>query len=690
VAVSPVPGFRFNNKSEVIPARSRMLVPAAVVCGLLWLGAIYSAGREITGPILVPLGVLGLLATLVLLLLIQHQHARLRRLAATDALTGLVNHRGFHECLAAELGRAGESGRPLALVAIDLDNFKPINDTHGHPYGDRILRAVGAALSDSVRSTDIAARVGGEEFALILPGTDAETSFAVAERAREKIAEIEVEGFDLSCSAGIAAFPKDAEEPSALCQLADSALYWAKRGGKRRTRRFDPEHSPATWTESQRAEIEALLERDVPVVCVFQPVVNLASGRIVGYEALARFAGSGHRSPDVWFAQAHGCGLGAELEAAAIRAALEPAGRPPDTHLAINVSPSALSADAVKRALTGDLTGIVIEITEHEFVPDDDSLAATVASLRARGARIAIDDAGAGHAGLKQLMRVRPDIVKLDRALISDIHDDPARMALVESFVRFARDVGATVCAEGIESLDELAMTADLDVQWGQGFRLARPAPPWSEISAEAGELCRAALAESFRTMPAEHSPFGSSDRRLVHLSAKLAGARTRHDLESALALIAAELGASKICLSTWHGGDCTVEVIAENGERSNETLFAVDDYPLTAHVLREQEAVQVMVGDPAADPDEVDLLIRLGQRSLLMIPVVCRGETLGLIESYRADERPWSRVEINRARVIANQFASVIATLNDVAATQARVVELPTAKASGGRETRV
>ena len=667
-----------------------MLVPAALVCGLLWLGAVYSAGTEVQTSMLIPLGGAGVVATLVLLLLIQHQHTRLRQLAATDALTGLVNHRGFHERLGGELERAEESGRPLALVAIDLDNFKSINDTLGHPYGDRVLRAVGAALAASVRSTDTAARVGGEEFALILPGADADTSFAVAERARERVAKIQVDGFELSCSAGIAVFPKDAENPSALCQLADSALYWAKRGGKARTRRFDPEHSPATWTDKQREEIARLLERDVPVVAVFQPVVDLASGRIVGYEALARFAGSGHRSPDVWFAQAHGCGLGAELEAAAIRAALEPAGRPADTHLAINVSPSALSSEPVRRALGGDLRGIVIEITEHEFVPDDDALAKAVANLRERGARIAIDDAGAGHAGLKQLMRVRPDIVKLDRALISDIHDDPARVALVESFVRFARDVGATVCAEGIESLDELAMIVDLDVTWGQGFRLARPAPPWAEISTEAAELCRTALAESFRSLPSEGGTVGSSDRRLVHLSAKLAGARTRGDLESALALIAAELGAEKVCLSAWHAADGTVEMLAENGERSTETVFSVNEYPLTTHVLRDQEAIQVLAGDPDADPEEVRLLRESGQSSLLMIPVVCRGETLGLIEAFRLEERAWSRVEINRARVIANQFASVIPTLTGPNGADADVVSLPPLRASAGRETRV
>lgn len=676
---------RFRGRAEAVPARSRVLIPAAVACGLLWLAAMTVAGSQLRGSGLIALGVAGLLLIGTLLLLIQSQHNRLLSLAATDALTGLANHRGFHETLRSEIERARELGRPVALVTLDLDNFKAINDSHGHPYGDTILSAVGSALRAAVRINDTAARVGGEEFALILPGSDTETAFAVAERARENIAATAVPGFELSCSAGIAAFPADADDPSTLCQLADSALYWAKRGGKRRTRRFDPDHSPATWSEGQRAEIEALLAQERPIHPVFQPVVSLANGRIVGYEALARFPGSSMRAPDVWFAQAHGSGLGPELEAAAISAALEPLGRPFDTHLAINVSPSALSTAVVQRTLSGTLEGIVVEITEHEFVPDDDSLQEAVAGLRKRGARIAIDDAGAGHAGLKQLMRVRPDIVKLDQALIRDIHTDPARMALVESFVRFARDVGATVCAEGIESLDELAVIADLDVQWGQGYALARPNEPWAGVSETAAELCRSALAETFRSMPAEGHPVGASDRRLVHLSARLASARTRDDLESTLTLIAAELGASHVALSAWHSEAAVLETLAETGEPAEPRLFAIDEYPLSARVLDEQEAVQVVVGDPESDPSEVELLLALGERSLLMVPVVCRGESLGLIEAYRSDERAWTRAEINRARVVANQFASVIPTLAEDRGPRSET-EL---RATAGHETR-
>ena len=457
--------------------------------GALWLAVVALAVAGMEGSPLVVLSGIGLLGTAALLPVADRQQVRkLRGLAATDALTDLTNHRGFQEVLAAELESARRAARPVALVMMDLDNFKSVNDTHGHPYGDEVLRAVGKNLGGVVRATDTAARVGGEEFALILPGTGGEVAYRIAERAREAVAEVSVRELALSCSAGIATYPADAEDASSLCKFADGALYWAKRQGKQRTRRFDPEHV-ASASDQQAAEIAALIAEPEGIKSVFQPVVDLASGHLVGYEALARFEGSPGRSPQAWFARAHGCGLGPELDAAAIRAALEPVGRPMDTHLALNISPSALTSEPVAEALPADLTGLVIEITEHEFVPDDETLAGAVAELRDRGARIAIDDAGAGYAGLKQMMRVRPDIVKLDRDLIKRIHADPARMALVESFVRFARRIGATVCAEGIESLDDLAVISDLDVQWDRASpsavrrrrgRSSRRSPPGS------------------------------------------------------------------------------------------------------------------------------------------------------------------------------------------------------------------
>ena len=219
----------------------------------LWLGVVALAAAGMEGSPLVVLSGIGLLGTAALLPVAHRQQVtKLRGLAATDALTGLTNHRGFQEILAAELERARRADRPVALVMLDLDNFKSVNDTHGHPYGDEVLRAVGKNLAGVVRATDTAARVGGEEFALILPGTDGEVAYRIAERAREAVAEVSVRDLALSCSAGVATYPADAEDASSLCKLADGALYWAKRQGKQRTRRFDPEHVDARPPTSRR------------------------------------------------------------------------------------------------------------------------------------------------------------------------------------------------------------------------------------------------------------------------------------------------------------------------------------------------------------------------------------------------------------------------------------------------------
>jgi hypothetical protein len=261
-------------------------------------------------------------------------------------------------------------------------------------------------------------------------------------------------------------------------------------------------------------------------------------------------------------------------------------------------------------------------------------------------------------------MWVRPDIVKLDLELTRAIHSDPVRMALVESLVRFARRVGATVCAEGIENHDDIEVLANLDVPWGQGYAIGRPAPPWSEVSPPAAETCRTALAKALISTPGGDSPtISAGDRRLEHLSARLANARSRDDLNSALDLIAGELHADKVSLSQFHPDMGVIETLAESGEQPEEEFFSVDEYPTTARVLERQESAQVMVGDPRADPHEVELMFSLSYRTLLIVPVVNRGETLGIVEAMCHEERPWTRTEMNRARIVANQLASVIQT---------------------------
>ncbi len=627
---------------------------------LLW-GALLGVALSQDNTQFAVYSAVGMALTVVLTAVLYRQQSALRTLAETDSLTGLTNHRGFQQGLRRELRAASARRSPVALVVLDLDDFKAINEQHGHPFGDGVLQGVGAQLRKSVRGGDTAARTGGEEFALILPGTDAEVAQEIAERVRVAIAQLAPAGTELTCSAGVAVYPVDAQDAASLLQLAEGALYWAKRSGKSRTRRFDPDHVRLSGDAPQRSEIERIL-RDRAIEPVFQPVASLTTGRLIGYEALARFPDGPQRPPSTWFAQANACGLGPQMEAAAIQAALEVPGRPRGTHLAVNVSPSALSTDVVRGVLPDDLSGIVIELTEHEVYVGDSLLADSLADLRERGARIAIDDAGAGYAGLKQVMWVRPDIVKLDLELTRAIHADPVRMALVESLVRFARRVGATVCAEGIEDHDDIEVLANLDVPWGQGYALGRPSPPWTRISPPAAETCRTALAQALVSSPGgESATISAGDRRLEHLSGRLANARSIEDLHSTLDLIAGELHADKVALSRWVPETATVETLAESGESSGREVFPVQDYPLTADVLGGQTAAQVMIGDPLADAAETELLLSLGYRSLIMVPVVHRGESVGIVEAMTEEERPWTRTEINRARIIANQLASVI-----------------------------
>jgi EAL domain-containing protein (putative c-di-GMP-specific phosphodiesterase class I)/DNA-binding response OmpR family regulator len=212
---------------------------------------------------------------------------------------------------------------------------------------------------------------------------------------------------------------------------------------------------------------------------VFQPVVDLATGDTVAFEALARFDTQPVRPPDSWFADAARVGLATDLELAAVRRALD---RLPDlprhAALTLNVSPDSAMAPALADLVAAsDPQRLILEITEHAAVDDYDTLARVLGGLRQTGVRVAVDDAGAGYASLHHILRLHPDIIKLDIALVRDIHDDPVKRALASSLVAFARDIDATITAEGIETADEHRTLVDLGIPWGQGYLLARPAP---------------------------------------------------------------------------------------------------------------------------------------------------------------------------------------------------------------------
>lgn len=211
---------------------------------------------------------------------------------------------------------------------------------------------------------------------------------------------------------------------------------------------------------------------------VFQPICTL-DGTLVGSEALSRFRGPPKRGPEGWFAEASEVGLRAELELVAVRAAFAVVpSLPAKTYLAVNVSPATLTGSSFQKLLrTTDGERIVVEVTEHAPIADYARMSEAVGRIKAEGVRLAIDDAGAGFASLRHILRLDPDFIKLDRTLIRGIAKDRSKQALAAGLISFAEKIGATIVAEGIETAGELDALAGLGVQYGQGFYLARPVP---------------------------------------------------------------------------------------------------------------------------------------------------------------------------------------------------------------------
>jgi EAL domain-containing protein (putative c-di-GMP-specific phosphodiesterase class I) len=231
---------------------------------------------------------------------------------------------------------------------------------------------------------------------------------------------------------------------------------------------------------------------------VFQPIVDLAGARVAGYEALARFPGTA--GPDVWFAAAAGCGVLAELQALALTKALDAVRLLPDgTFLSVDVSPSLLGSGPVRDALAGrpDLSRLVVELSGHDPVDDLGALRRQIEQLRTRGALVALDDAGAGYAGLQRMAALRPQLAKLDRALVTGADSDPVGLALAELVAEFAGRVEARLVAEGLETPGELAAVLRLGVPLGQGWLLGRPAPHFAPLAPDVVRLLGAQTARA-------------------------------------------------------------------------------------------------------------------------------------------------------------------------------------------------
>ena len=420
---------------------------------------------------------------------------RTRYLALHDALTGLLNRASFHDALEAALARANAVHARYALMFIDVDNFKQINDTAGHTGGDRVLCEVGERLRALVRPHDIVARLGGDEFAVLLR-TTGDASEAAARVARDVIERVprhidfNGETLRVSVSVGIALLPDDARTAEDAMQCADAAMYLAKREGKDGFRFFSAELGAEIRRRAAlEADVRAGLEGG-QFLLHYQPVFDM-QGRLAGMEALMRWQHP-HRGmvpPIEFIPLAESTGLIVELGLAALRCvredlrAWEAAGlRPP--RVALNLASTQFRRESQRRrflealdelGLTPDR--VEFELTETAVFEDVGSPDSVLEALRARGYALAIDDFGTGYSSLSYLRRLRCGKLKIDKSFVRDICQSRVAALLVRSIIDVAHALHMRVVAEGVEQEAEREKLRSLGCDLLQGYLLARPMP---------------------------------------------------------------------------------------------------------------------------------------------------------------------------------------------------------------------
>ena len=440
-------------------------------------------------------------AVLTLLVMARQWHALRdnREIAATDGLTGLANRILLTERLDQLAAQPLRAGQHTAILLIDLDRFKPINDTFGHEAGDAVLVAAADAMRSVIRDGDLAGRLGGDEFAVLLQRLPSrEAAGSAATRLLEALRMPVIVGehvLMVEASIGVAIREDPEASGETLLQQADTALYAAKRAGRARFEYY----SDVMDTKAREAELRRAVARD-ELVAYFQPAVDLATGELRGFEALVRWNHPvrGLLGPGEFIELAEETGAVVPLGAWVLRAACREAagwragipGAEP-LRLAVNLSPKQVAqADLVNTvetilAETGyPADRLTLEITESVILQPDPLTIDRLQALRDLGIQLAVDDFGTGYSALSYLRRLPVTILKIDRSFVTGIADDPEARSVCEAVVHLGEAFKMHVVAEGIETAEQATALTDMGCTIGQGFYFHRPLPP-----ADAGDL---------------------------------------------------------------------------------------------------------------------------------------------------------------------------------------------------------
>ena len=425
----------------------------------------------------------------------REQQEQLQRLAHFDALTGLPNRVQLAQRLQDTMEKARANGTQLGVAYLDLDGFKPVNDTLGHGAGDRLLVIVAARLTRALRPTDCVARLGGDEFVILLP--DLKTREGCEQKLRQLMAHIsapytlEAERVGITASIGYTLYPEDDADADTLLRHADQAMYQAKQNGRNRFHGFD-----AILARSQREQhiqIQRLgqaLEHG-EFTLYLQPQVDMDSGAVVGAECLVRWRHpqEGVLAPGAFLPALEGTELeipfGEWVFAEALRCIATLRRQGLALPLGINIAARHLQQPGFARWIMGCLDShpdapaalVKLEITESAALYDVEHVAAELAQLRAQGITVALDDFGTGYSSLTYLRRLPMDTLKIDQSFVRDMLVDPGDLAIVQGVIGLARSFGLGVIAEGVETAPQGQRLQQLGCPLAQGYYIARPMP---------------------------------------------------------------------------------------------------------------------------------------------------------------------------------------------------------------------
>ena len=421
----------------------------------------------------------------------EQSQATIAHLAHHDALTGLPNRLQFHQQLTKAAQHRRLNGSALAVLFIDLDGFKAINDTLGHAIGDTLLKHVASRLRNVLRQEDMIGRLGGDEFSVIQVGVDQpEAAAALAMRLIEVVKTpfvIDNHSLTVGASIGIVVANDDYQEPEQLLRAADLAMYRAKADGRGRHRFFDPELDRQV---QERRILELALRAAVDLDALdihYQPQVNMQSGRISGFEALSRWDDPvlGSVSPSVFIPLAEEIGLISVIGRRILeRACLQAATWPEHLSIAVNLSPAQFQCRTLVDAVRGALNAsgvqpcrLELEITESIFLKGSEANLVQLREIGALGVRISMDDFGTGYSSLSYLRSFPFDKIKIDKSFVQDLPNNPSSIAIVRAVCGLARSFGAATTAEGVETDDQLMHVKSEGCTEVQGFIFSKPLP---------------------------------------------------------------------------------------------------------------------------------------------------------------------------------------------------------------------